>query len=187
MALDAAETIVAAEGCNGLTTRKVAAAIGYTVGTLYLVFKNRDNLILQINGRTLDDLHARLATAVSSAGAGSEAEMTLIALARAYIGYAEREAARWNMLFEYVGDRGNAMPDWYQGKLGRVFGLVESVLRPLSRDETETCRVARVLWAGIHGICILKIRQRLDLAGGQSVEEMASMLIKNFLRGLRGG
>jgi AcrR family transcriptional regulator len=185
MALDAAEAIVAAEGYAGLSARKVAAAIGYTVGTLYLVFENRNSLVLRINGRTLDRLHEHLMTAISSASAKKDAETTLITLARAYIGHAERETPLWNMLFEYTTAQGDVMPDWYRRKLEHVFSHVEAALRPLVGDEAETGRAARVLWAGVHGICTLKIRQRLDLSGGQSDEEMATMLIKTFLRGLR--
>ena len=45
MALAATEEIIDQQGLAGLTARKVAAGIGYTVGTLYLVFRNLDDLI----------------------------------------------------------------------------------------------------------------------------------------------
>jgi AcrR family transcriptional regulator len=182
MALDAAERIVAAEGYKGLSARKVAAAIDYTVGTLYLVFENLDDLVLQVNGRTLDMLFGWLVTHVGDGGAPRD---VLLDLAGAYIAYAEQETPRWNMLFEYVAEKGNSLPDWYLLKLGKVFGLAETALRPLrdGRSALEIQQAARVLWAGVHGICTLKIRQRMDLAGGQTAEAMARMLIDNFLRG----
>ncbi|MDR2451853.1 MAG: TetR/AcrR family transcriptional regulator [Candidatus Accumulibacter sp.] len=183
MALDAAERIVAAKGYGGLSARKVATAIGYTVGTLYLVFENLDDLVLRINGRTLDQLHARL-EATTPPNDRRDPERTLLALADAYIAYAEAESPRWNMLFEYVAGKGGPLPEWYLHKLGRVFGLVETALRPLACDDHEARRTARVLWAGVQGICTLKIHQRMDLAGGQRAEEMADTLIRNFLRGL---
>jgi hypothetical protein len=43
--------------------------------------------------------------------------------------------------------------------------------------------MVRVLWASVHGICTLRIRQRLDLAGGQTTKQMTHTLIENFLRG----
>jgi AcrR family transcriptional regulator len=182
MALNAAEAIVAAEGYKGLSTRKVASTINYTVGTLYLVFKNLDDLVLQVNGRTLDMLFEWLLVRRSETGAPRD---ELLGLANAYIAYAEAETPRWNMLFEYVSEKGNALPDWYLMKLSKVFGLAEKALKPLGdhRSELEVQQAARVLWAGVHGICTLKIRQRMDLAGGQSAEGMAQMLIDNFLRG----
>lgn len=184
MALDAAEAIIVVEGYKGLSARKVATAIGYTVGTLYLVFENLDDLVLQLNGRTLDGLFDWLVTRRKS-GNPQEA---LIALADAYVAYAEAETPRWNMMFEYVADKGNALPDWYLIKLSKVFGLVEDTLWPLAghhRSKLELEQAARVLWAGVHGICMLKIRQRMDLAGGQSAEAMAQMLIENFLKGFK--
>jgi AcrR family transcriptional regulator len=184
MALDAAETIVAREGYPGLSTRKVAAAIRYTVGTLYLVFKNLDDLTLQVNGRTLDALYDWLRARQDINGASSDPERAILVLANAYIAYAETETPRWSMLFEYAVQE-NEQPEWYLHKLGRVFGLVEAALAPLSEDVAETQRIARVLWASVHGICLLKIRQRLILAGNQDVETMTRMLVSNFLRGLR--
>lgn len=184
MALDAAEAIVARDGYKGLSARKVAAAIDYTVGTLYLVFENLDDLVLQVNGRTLDALFAWLVARRRAAGTPHE---QLLALANAYIAYAEAETPRWNMLFDFVAEKGNALPEWYLAKLSKVFGLAEAALKPLGdhRSEQEIQQAARVLWAGVHGICTLRIRQRMELAGGQSTEAMAAMLIDNFWRGFK--
>lgn len=184
MALGAAESILEEEGYKGLSTRKVAAAIGYTVGTLYLVFEDQEDMVLQINGRTLDALYEWLRARRGNATATRE---MLLALAEAYIAYAETETPRWNLLFEYIAAEGNELPDWYQAKLGKVFGLVEMALKPLAdqRSMQEIQQAARVLWASVHGICTLKIRHRMDLAGGQSTEQMAGMLIDNFLKGFQ--
>jgi hypothetical protein len=111
-------------------------------------------------------------------------EAAILALANAYVAYAEAETPRWSMLFEYVVQE-NEPPEWYQRKLGRVFGLVEAALAPLGDDATETQRIARVLWASVHGICLLKIRQRLTHVGNLDTETMMRMLVGNFLRGLR--
>lgn len=184
MALNAAEAIVAAEGYKGLSARKVATAINYTVGTLYLVFENLDDLVLQVNGRTLDALYEWLRARRAKQ---ADARDSLLAIADAYIAYAETETPRWNMLFEYVAEQGNELPDWYLVKLSKVFGLAETALKPLAdhRSELEIQQAARVLWAAVHGICTLKIRHRMDLVGGQSAGEMAQMMIDNFLQGFQ--
>jgi AcrR family transcriptional regulator len=188
MALNAAESIVAAEGYKGLSARKVATAIDYTVGTLYLVFENLEDIVLQVNGRTLDALYEWLRARQAK---GTDARESLLALADAYIAYAEAETPRWNMLFEYVAEQGGenekALPDWYQVKLSKVFGMAEGALKPLAghRSELEIQQAARVLWAAVHGICTLKIRHRMDLVGGQSAGEMAHMMIDNFLQGFQ--
>lgn len=188
MALNAAEAIVAVDGYKGLSARKVAAGIDYTVGTLYLVFENLDDLVLQVNGRTLDALYEWLrARRAASPNTRADTRDSLLALADAYIAYAETETPRWNMLFEYVAEQGNELPEWYLLKLGKVFGLAEAALKPLAdhRSALEIQQAARVLWASVHGICTLKIRQRMDLAGGQDTGDMAHMLIDNFLQGFQ--
>lgn len=182
LALDAAEEIIASDGYRALSARKVAKAIGYTVGTLYLVFKNLDDLTIQVNGRTLDNLYEWL---IEQRGDCTEGHQRLLSLTNAYIEYAEQEAPRWNLLTDYIADNDQELPDWYEAKLGKVFGLVESSLADCnsSHDELTMRQAARVLWAGVNGICIAKIRHRLSLAGGQSATEMAEMLIDTFLRG----
>ena len=184
MALEAAEAIVAAEGYKGLSTRKVASAIGYTVGTLYLVFESLEDLVLQLNGRTLDALYEWMRARRGDADSPRD---NLLAMADAYIAYAESETPRWNLLFEFVAGKDNELPDWYLMKLGKLFGLAEARLKPLAaqRNELELQQAARVLWASVHGICTLKIRHRMDLAGGQTTGDMARMLIDNFLKGFQ--
>jgi AcrR family transcriptional regulator len=182
MALKAALDILENEGGKGLSARKVASAIGYTVGTLYLVFDNQRDMVLHINAMSLDDLDTWFEKHTSTCATPAEC---LQQLADAYIGYAMAKGARWNLLVDPLVDEGDEMPDWYMARLGHLFGRVESVLLPLTarHSEREIQQAARVLWAGVHGICTLKIRQRLDLAGGQTTSEMTQMLIKNFLKG----
>lgn len=185
MALQAAESIVTEGGYKALSARKVASEIGYTVGTLYLVFENLDELVLHVNGRTLDLMNKWLEQRVDVDRKSSE---TLCQLASSYIEFAEQNLSRWNMLFEYITEKGNQLPAWYEEKIGRVFSLIEKALPVINNpiDQASDEQIARVLWASVHGICTLRIRQRLDLAGGQSTEAMTHLLIKNFIRGRQG-
>ncbi len=185
MALQAAESIVTEGGYKALSARKVASEIGYTVGTLYLVFENLDELVLHVNGRTLDLMNTWLEQRVDVDRKSSE---TLCQLASSYIEFAEQNLSRWNMLFEYITEKGNQLPAWYEEKIGRVFRLIEKALPVINNpiDQASDEQIARVLWASVHGICTLRIRQRLDLAGGQSTEAMTHLLIKNFIRGRQG-
>lgn len=180
MALAAAETIVANEGLAALTARRIAQSIGYTVGTLYLVFENLDDLILQVNGRTLDDLHATLSQAAEAAPAGAA---RVEALARGYLEYARAQHRRWNALFLHQRSAGQTFPDWYGAKIAAMFGLVEAALDGLStkgaaRDLTIA---ARALWSGVHGICILDSTGRL---GPVAARDLVDSLVSNYLRGL---
>lgn len=184
MALQAAETILAEEGFGALSARRIAAAMGYTVGTLYLVFKNLDDLILQVNGRTLDELYDHLSRMGEARGAGISGAR---ALGAAYLAFATENKHRFSVIFEHRMPSIEDLPDWYLEKIGRMFSLVERTLRPLAheRSDQEVALAARALWSGVHGIVILARTGRLKVIGGGSVEEMIDSLVLNYLEGFR--
>ena len=185
MALSAAEQIVVEQGYKGLSARKIATAIGYTVGTLYLVFQNLDDLVLHINARTLDRLHARMTQSLANSG---DARDYLLQLGQVYIRFAIDDPHRWAMVFEHRFSGDQAVPAWYQEKITRMFALVEEGLEPLAgrRPQQEITQAAAALWGGVHGICILALTDNLGVAGVDSVQELAQSLISNYLEGFSG-
>ena len=186
MALSAAEEIVADNGYEGLSARKVAAAIGYTVGTLYLVFDNIDDLILNINARTLDRLHDRME---QSQRDSDNATDSLLRLGQAYILFANEDPHRWAMVFEHRFSEQRDVPEWYQKKISRMFAMVEESLAPLAgkRSRKKVTEAARALWGGVHGICILALSDTLGVAGVDSVQQLTRSLITNYLEGFTSG
>jgi AcrR family transcriptional regulator len=185
MALEAAERIVVEQGFEGLSARKVSAAIGYTVGTLYLVFENIDDLVLQVNARTLDRLYARMEKSRTDA---PDVRDYLMQLGQVYIRFADEDPHRWSMIFEHRLAEGRALPDWYREKIVRMFGIVEEALEPLAsqRPKEDIATAARVIWGGVHGICILAQAGRLGVAGVDSVQSLTDSLISNYLAGFTG-
>ncbi len=182
MALAAAEEIVATQGFQALSARKLAGAIGYTVGTLYLVFENLDDLILQVNGRTLDRLYEMI---VEDQRHCDGAEACLFQLGHSYIRFADSEPHAWQMIFEHRLADDREAPDWLRQKVARMFALVEERLSQLAAHPTrpEITQAARALWGGVHGICILAINQTLGAAGVESVQAITHSLMSNFVKG----
>ena len=185
MAITAAEQIVVEQGYEGLSARKVAAAIGYTVGTLYLVFENLDDLILHINARTLDRLHANMNASQTQCNDASDC---LLQLGQVYIRFANDDPHRWAMVFEHRFSEDQVVPAWYQEKIARMFALVEEGLEPLAGQHTrnEITQTSRALWGGVHGICILALNDNLGVTGVDSVQDLTQTLITNYLKGFTG-
>ncbi|MCW8873049.1 MAG: TetR/AcrR family transcriptional regulator [Xanthomonadales bacterium] len=185
MALTAAEKIVVEQGYEGLSARKVAAQIGYTVGTLYLVFENIDDLILQINARTLDRLHARMTQPHANS---IDPRDYLVQLGQAYIRFADEDPHRWAMVFEHRLAEDRSLPAWYQEKVARMFAMVEQGLQPLAgrHSQDDVLQASRALWGGVHGICILALSDNLGVAGVDSVQQLTESLIRNYLKGFTG-
>ena len=183
LALAAARRIMAAEGLRGLTARRLAREIGYSPGTLYNMFENLDEVALRVNAGLLDELHGRLAAALASQ---PDAPAALRAMARAYMDCARAEPGLWNALFEHQLGEGRPLPDWYEGRIMRLFRLAEEVLAPLfGPGGEEACRrSARVLWSALQGISSLALARKLDSLAQLPAEVMADDLVDTYLAGL---
>ncbi len=181
MALAAAREIAEKEGLRGLKARRIAREIGYTVGTLYNVFENLDDLIVHLNGTTLDALHKSCAPPPPE----DEPEAALRTLARAYIRFTSNHPNLWGMLFEPTAPHGEQLPDWYHEKVRRLFELPERALASLfpQGQEAQRHHSARVLWSGLHGICSLARAGALPKT--ESETALADSLITNYVTGLR--
>jgi len=182
MALVAGEKIIEEEGYKALTARRVSSAIGYTVGSLYLVFSNLDDLRLQINTRTLDQLLSGLDEVMKRCNTPHDC---IKALAREYLRFAQRNELRWLMVFEHKLPAGIETPAWYLNHIEKLFECIDQQFYSLGsvKAQTGSVRAARALWSGVHGICILASTGKLNVVSGETVESVVDTLVDNFLKG----
>jgi len=186
MAIAAATAILNEEGASQLSTRKVAAAIGYTVGTLYLVFRNLDELLLHVNAATLDELRQDI---LSQADTHAQPQTQIKAMAHAYLNYARANYARWSLLYSHRLPEGTVIPDWFEDKIRQIFFLVEAPLDLIQpgMSQKETVCATRVLWSGVHGVCELALNEKLSLGDEVAPEALIDSLVDNYLSGLQQG
>lgn len=180
MILKAAETFIIEEGVCALKVRSIAMEIGYTVGSIYMVFGNMADLMMHINGRTLDDMTMQLKQVINQ----DNAELSIMQLAISYVSFATENCNRWNMVFEHRLAENEVLPDWYQQKVDTIFSLVETQFQSLSAldNDKQDKLAARALWSGVHGICILTLSGKTDLIG-DDVEKSVVLLVDNFIKG----
>ena len=179
MVLKAAENIVIEDGFKALTVRKVAMEIGYTVGSIYMVFANMDDLIMHVKGRTLDEIDQQLRHADASASI----ELHIQRLADVYLAYAHQHYNRWRMIFDAQNDV--PVPEWYRQKIHDVFLLVENLFQQLQPEKSaEQAHIAaRALWSGVHGVCVLSLNGSLGRVGAENAEATVGLLVQSFIRG----
>lgn len=182
--LEAADALVAEKGITGLSARAIAKAIGYTPGTIYLIFENLDEVILYLNARTLDRMHDSIELAV----AGRVRPVTrLRRAAHAYAEFARENPHRWRLCFEHRLPAGMDSPAWLNRRIARLVGLITAPLEEATGGRgTKLEATAQTLWSGVHGICILTLTNKLHVVGGQSTEQLTDSLITHYIRGLTG-
>ena len=183
--LDAAQEIIVAGGLGSLSAREIARRIGYSPGTIYNMFENLDDVILNVEARVLDALDARLAAMLAEAGGPVQVEL----LARAYLAFTHENPRLWNLLFEHHLPAGMDLPPWYQEKLEGLMGRIEIALAPVFAPglEADRKRAARVLWAGVHGITSLSTADKLSVVTSETAGRLVDDLVGTYMRGLTGG
>ncbi len=184
MALAAAEVLVVREGIAGFSMRKVAGAIGYTVGNLYLLFKSQDDLLSVINERTADAMYAFLKDA---AAPFKNPRARLTAMGAAYIEFAQRHPHRWRLMFEHQLPAKMLPRPSVDVRLKRLFDLVEENLRgvlPAAKPE-RLHAAATALWSSVHGVCSLAVTGKLKWSGLHDYRPLSELVVETFLDGLR--
>ena len=167
MALTAAESLLATGGPQSLSMRRIAQSIGYTHGTLYLIFDNLDDLIVELNARTLDELiaHLRLSSASMAPGRTSAK-----ALALAYFSFAREHCARWRLIFEHHlrDNTSDNSPAVITERIASGYELVEAALEIKQTDNEPLLGAS--FWAAVHGITVLALDHKLVGANGMELD-----------------
>ncbi|EKF73656.1 TetR family transcriptional regulator [Alcanivorax hongdengensis A-11-3] len=183
LAIEAVRELVTEQGLEKLSVRKVAQRIGYTPGMLYHVFSNLDDLILQANARTLDELLGTMTYA-----ADQPPRQALLAMAGAYLALARQHTALWKMVFMHRMNQQAPVPDWYLQRTRQLFARVEQQVARLGgdHDETQIHLAARTLWSSVHGMGVLAVEDKLTVAGEVDEQAMLASLFHHYLQSWAG-
>lgn len=174
----AAESLVRNEGLRALGMRRLAAAIGYAPNSIYNAVGDLDQVILRVNARTLERLHAALAAAI---GPDTPPRENALAVADAYLVFVAADPAVWSLLFEHFAAPDRPFPDWYAASLARITDFVSGVLLPLIPDPDERRQAVATLWAALQGLASLSTSRKLEILTPDPPRDLARMLVRRFL------
>jgi AcrR family transcriptional regulator len=87
--LDAAAAVVVRDGVEALSTQEIAREAGVPVASLYQYFADKDDVLLALAGRDMDEMDAEVATALGEVGpdeltVGTLVRTTMEAFVRVY-------------------------------------------------------------------------------------------------------
>jgi len=185
MVLEASEEIIQDEGFSALKVRRIAADIGYTVGSIYMVFSNMNDLNMHIKARTWKNMAESLKAQVQQpVSANSINEYALN-----YLDFAVNNEGLWRMLFEHQLPVGELVPSWYLRERYSVIEFFYQLLKQLnpSRSDEQIRQVAQTLIEGVQGICMQLIMQRHSKENIQVARENIKLLVDCFMRGWAKG
>jgi AcrR family transcriptional regulator len=170
--------LLAEVGYARFSAREVAKRIGYSIGTLYNVFGNLDQMLFAVNGMTFtlwtDSLRARLA------GAGAD---RIAALVDGYFEFARANPNLWMAIYDHRVPADVALPERYVEQRTQLTGIVEHeiarVLSPQAADKAGA--LARSLVATVHGHCVFALNGTFDLLGVTDPEDAALARVRDTL------
>lgn len=174
-------TIVKNKGFLELGARKIAKEIGYSVGTLYNIFKDHDDIILHINAKTLDNLTNFISENLDK---NLQKEFLVKKLANLHLEFALKNHNLWKLLFEHPVSASNSLKEFFDKKNQQLLEEFEESLIKFIEPNFGIFidRNAKSLWAGIYGICSLAVNK--NFTSGSYDEKMMDCLVEAFLRGL---
>ena len=158
--LDAASEMFAVEGYANVSMRKIAERIEYSPTTIYLYFKDKNDLLMQICEETFAMLYAKMQRIEKQSGSALDCLEKGI---RAYIEFGLQHPNHYEVTF--IAPLWNDMKTdeyKYEGSMGeRTFGYLRSVVQAaiaegsLKKGDLEA--MSQTLWAGMHGVTSLLI------------------------------
>ncbi|MGD9891248.1 MAG: TetR/AcrR family transcriptional regulator [Dehalococcoidia bacterium] len=178
--IDAAREVLAREGYDGLTIRRVAERAEYSLGTVYGYFADKDDLLYSLVHEDFTRLTERLrAIRETHEGAAAVREMLL---SYAQMGLEQPESYQVMFMFRPKLARRNASDE--SGE--HAYSIFRScVIAAMERGEFRRMNpdvVAQILWAAIHGL--VSLRLTLTEFSWEDVDHLAETLVDAEIRGL---
>jgi AcrR family transcriptional regulator len=193
--VEAARDILSEEGLDGLSMRALAERIEYSPATIYLYFRDKDDLLREVVSEGFRRLGEYSAAQIEAAGPEATAAERHRALGRAYARFALENTAYFRVMFELPSvPRAQCLRDLPPGAAAphppehSWCALVDSVRASM---DAGTLRVADaeqgavVSWGLIHGLTSLYLSGHLarSVPDPESLHAQVEQAIKRISRG----
>lgn len=175
--LNAAKKLFVEEGYQSASIRKIASEIGYSPTTIYLYYKDKNDIVhaLHIEGFTI------LKMMFSSLEFVENPFERLKAIGRTYLKFAKDYPDFYEVMFtmkepmDYLESEDGTVC-WEEGK--QVFAMLVQTISDCQEagyfPDSDTNQTALQAWAMVHGLCSLHITTHLQKVGEECLSESSS-------------
>ncbi|NDJ53309.1 MAG: TetR/AcrR family transcriptional regulator [Chloroflexi bacterium] len=185
--LSAATALFLKLGTEGFSLRGVAEEAGYSPGTIYLYFENKDDLLYTVADEGFQRFLIMLHDAASD---NLEPIDQLRQMANAYVSFGLDYPAHYRVMFidrtDFIASDERAQ-DW-QATLQALRDTVQKAIDSGDFQPVDVAATSDALWAFLHGAVSLAITmQSFDAERRASMLSMTHQLIDTLVDGLRKG
>ena len=156
--LDAATVLFERDGFEGFSLRQVAEAIGYSPTSIYLYFRDKEDLLHHVALEGFRSFGQDLQRAADLPGSARE---RLCAIGLAYLRFGLRRPLHYRLMFMVRGDwLGLPTPGGYDSVIDSFGVLEQAVQLGITRGELRPGDLqvyTSLLWANVHGLVSLHL------------------------------
>lgn len=161
--LEVSKELLLKDGFSKMSMRKIANKADVSATSIYLYYKNKDDLLLALIEGSIDKLNSVLRNALS---ADADPVDQLELMAEAYIRYALDNPQEYEIIYMV---RPEEMPKYPKEKFQQIrktYELLSGIIRDGKEkgllDVDDPLLSAYTLWAQIHGVVSVILSRRLD-------------------------
>ncbi len=182
--LDAALEIFLAKGYYQTSMRNIADKIEYSPGTLYLYFKEKDEIFLALH----NEAFGKLFSLFEPLFLVEEPFERLKAMGKLYMDFAFKNKDLYDLMF-IMGAPLNMLHDACEWKMGdRVFDTLVQTLGQCQAKGRFKGRdlqaLSFMIWSGLHGMCALYCRSRMGVMHGANEKEIMEQAYSYYVETL---
>ena len=155
--IESARELAEAEGWGAVTTRRLAERVGYSQPVLYSHFAGMSAIMTAVALEGFASMAEDLRTARATA---SDARAALGAVSAAYIAFADRHPALYDVMFGQTVDLPFATPE-APPALHAGFNEIAEAIRPFAAAGDDLPLLTETYWAALHGLITLARSGRL--------------------------
>jgi len=181
--LEAARALFIEHGYEDTSIRSIAERIEYSPTTIYLYFKDKDDIFFELHREGFELLN-RYFRPLQDVENPFE---RLKAIAKSYVRFAIENKEYYDLMFISRSPM-SALEDsedekWEEGN--RAFGALENTVKQCLEwgyfEGMNPEVLAFTCWSAVHGICALEIRGRCKVVDLEKMPEISEAVAANFV------
>ena len=181
--VEAARDIVSEDGLDALSMRALAERIEYSAATIYLHFRDKEELLREVVEEGFRRLSATVQEQTEALGPGANAAQRHRALGRAYAIFALENTAYFRVMFELptvarVGRQEHCMPEGRAEAASSWCSVVATVQQAIDEgliQVRDAKHGAVIAWGLVHGLTSLYLSGHLTAAVHNHQEFLAML------------
>jgi AcrR family transcriptional regulator len=161
--IDAGLTILASEGLEGLSLRKVALRAGVSHAAPYAHFSDKQSLVAAISTEGFRVLYQLIAKVVIDHP--SDPGRQLLEVAWVYVDFSNRERSLFKLMFSGILQHQKDYPEFVdesRRNYAQVVAIVQRCQEAGILKQGPSDLVAQGIWSAVHGFCCLLMEGQIS-------------------------